>query len=179
MRLNKILATLTFPGIIVHEWAHKTMCNLFNIRVYKVNYLSLRGNVNGYVLHDNPENYFQAFLISTGPLFLNSLMTIIFTLIAINFYSENTFVFLLLLWISFSIGLHSFPSNGDADSLLSYSKSCLKKWYNPLNLLHLLTFPIALFIFIVNKLKYIGVDLVYTIFLIYVTIEYISKILII
>jgi len=171
MRLNKILAILTFPGIIVHEWAHKTMCNLFNIKVYKVNYLSLRGNINGYVLHDKPENYFQAFLISVGPLFLNSLIAIIFTFIALNFYIENTFIFSLLLWISFSVGLHAFPSNGDADSLLSYSKACLKKWYNPLNLLHLLTFPIALIIWIMNKLKYFGVDIVYAIFLICIIIN--------
>lgn len=179
MIFGRILNTLTFPGIIVHEWAHKTMCDFFNIRVYKVSYLSLRGNINGYVMHDEPEKYYQTFWISIGPLFLNSLLTIVFTFIALNFYLDNLLIYSIIFWIAFSIGFHAFPSNVDANNLLSYSKKCLKKWYNPFNFLHLLTFPLVFLIWIMNKLKCFGIDIVYAIFLIYITIEYISKILII
>ena len=170
MRLNRILIIATFPGVIVHEWAHKTMCDLFNIKVYKVSYLSLKGNINGYVLHDEPQKYYQAFWISIGPLFLNSLLAIIFTFIALNFYSDNLLISSILFWIAFSIGLHAFPSSTDANNLLSFSKKCLKRWYNPLNLLHLLTFPLVFLFWIMNKLKYFGIDIVYAIFLIYITI---------
>ena len=33
-----IIALLTFPGVIVHEFAHKLFCDIFNVPVYYVNY---------------------------------------------------------------------------------------------------------------------------------------------
>ncbi|MDD3032903.1 MAG: metalloprotease family protein [Candidatus Pacebacteria bacterium] len=167
--LNNIVTILTFPGVIVHEWAHKTMCELFGVKVHKVVYFSLLGRNNGYVLHDEPNNYAQVFGISVGPLFFNSLLTVISTIIAVQFFRED-FLYYFLLWLAFSIGMHAFPSNGDAKNLMNYSKNVLKKWYNPLNWFHLLTFPLVFLIWIMNELKIFWLDAAYSFLLIYVTI---------
>jgi hypothetical protein len=36
-----IISLLTFPGVIVHEWAHKIACNLFDVAVFRVVYFKL------------------------------------------------------------------------------------------------------------------------------------------
>ncbi len=167
--INKIITILTFPGVIAHEWAHKTMCELFGVKVHKVIYFSPH-DVSGCVVHDEPRRYDQVFWISMGPLFLNSLLTVIFTIIAMNFFEKDLLLSCLFFWIAFSCGLHSFPSDADAKNLLSYSKNALRKWYNPINWLHLLTFPLVFIVWIMNELKFFWLDALYSFLLIYVTI---------
>jgi len=43
-----LIALVTFPGIILHEWAHKFFCDRTGVPVYKTCYFRL-GNPAGYV----------------------------------------------------------------------------------------------------------------------------------
>lgn len=69
------VALLTFPGVILHEWAHKSFCDYFRIPVFEVCYFRFGQRESGYVKHGEPKSFSQAFWISTAPLIINSLMT--------------------------------------------------------------------------------------------------------
>lgn len=167
---KRIISIFTFPGVIIHEGAHKIMCDFFGIKVYKVVYFSPMSNTLGYVQHEEPQKYYQTFGISVGPFLFNSLLAIIFSIIAANFFEKDSFLCLFFFWLALSSGMHAFPSDGDAQNLLRQSKQALKQWYNPAKYGHLLTFPFVFLIWIINELKILGIDFFYALSLIYLTI---------
>jgi hypothetical protein len=125
-----LIALITFPGIIIHEWAHKFFCDRTKIPVYKTCYFRL-GNPAGYVLHGPIDSYWKAFLISTAPLLINTAIAVILFFIAV-IISLGLAAYILC-WLGISIATHSFPSSEDADNLWRYSKAAFRK--NPLALL--------------------------------------------
>jgi hypothetical protein len=159
MRNNPIVATvislLTFPGIIVHELAHSTFCNITRVQVYKVCYFRL-GNPSGFVIHEPASSYWKAILIDIAPFLINTLISLLLFAIAVNL--SQSFVAYLLYWLGISTAIHSFPSNSDADNLWSQSKSFWKR--NPLALI---SFPIVGIIKLVTFLSKIGFDLLYAV----------------
>src|SRR5579864_1018867 len=66
-----IIAVLTFPGVIVHEFAHRLFCFLTRTPVREVCYFRF-GSPSGYVIHDIPSNIWKNIVIGVGPLFVNS-----------------------------------------------------------------------------------------------------------
>src|ERR1700684_4468 len=68
-----LIALVTFPGVIVHEFAHQLFCRLLRVPVFKVCYIRV-GNPAGYVLHEAPKERWKQVLIGTGPLFVNSIL---------------------------------------------------------------------------------------------------------
>lgn len=120
--LRTVLAYLTFPGVMVHEYAHARACRSMGIRVIKVCYLRL-GNPLGYVLHERPEYAFQHIIVATAPFFISTAIALVLGLagavIAVSqaLVEFQEIVLPLSLWLGFSIALHAFPSSGDADSL--------------------------------------------------------------
>lgn len=153
--LASIIAILTFPGIIVHESAHKLLCDLAHVPVHKVCYFRL-GNPSGYVIHEQPDSYGKALLIDTAPFLFNSLVAVILFFMAVILPpSSLTYI---LCWLGISIAMHSFPSSGDADTLWNQSKSSWKK--NPLALLG---FPIVGLIKLAALLSRVWFDLLYAI----------------
>ena len=62
------------PGIIVHELAHLLFCIISGTRVYKFRLFRF-SEISGYVEHGEPNDLIGAFLISYGPLFLNSIIS--------------------------------------------------------------------------------------------------------
>jgi hypothetical protein len=127
-----IISILTFPGVIVHEWAHLMMCRLVGVRVHEVCYFRF-GNPAGYVVHEAPRNPLANILIGYGPLIIN---TIVGGILGGLYWGketqngDNTFVYIMV-YLGISIAMHSFPSTGDAKSMWSsiWSKnsSCLAK----------------------------------------------------
>lgn len=118
------VALLTFPGVIVHEFAHKLFCQWTGTRVIQVCYFRY-GNPVGYVLHDIPNNIWKHILIDVGPFFVNTSISFVMGLFitSLNPYKttsefENLFI-AIGTWLSFSIAMHSFPSIGDAESIWS------------------------------------------------------------
>jgi hypothetical protein len=159
MRNNPIVATvislLTFPGIIIHELAHSTFCNIARVQVYKVCYFRL-GNPSGFVIHEPADSYWKALLIDIAPFLINTLTSLLLFAIAVNL--SQSFIVYLLYWLGISIAIHSFPSNSDADNLWSQSKSSLKR--NPLALIG---FPIVGIIKLAIILDRIWFDLIYAV----------------
>lgn len=158
---GELISILTFPGVIVHEFAHQLFCYFLNVKVHKVCYFRF-GNPAGYVVHDMPSSYIKMLLIDIGPFFVNSLTSVT------AFYFGVLNFNLILIWLGFSIGAHSFPSSGDADALWKYGKRIIRK--NPLVMLGV---PIVLLIKIVNKLRAFYLDLIYPIILFFIVFNHI------
>jgi len=151
-----LIALLTFPGVILHEWAHKIFCDWSGITVYKVVYFRI-GNPAGYVTHQLPKQYNQIFWISVGPLVINSLVAIL-----LGYFASQTNLgsplYYLLYWLAISAGMHAFPSDLDASYIFNESKNLLK---NGGSILHYLAYPFFWLIFIANKLRFFWFDLLY------------------
>lgn len=112
-----LIATLTFPGVIVHEIAHRMFCDWARVPVYKVCYFRV-GTPSGFVVHGPVNSLRKSFLISIGPLIVNTIlcMMIMFSVsIPLFFLHESGFNPLnwLLAWLGISIGMNAFPSNQD------------------------------------------------------------------
>ena len=150
-----LIALITFPGIILHEWAHKFFCDRTGVPVHKICYFRL-GNPAGYVIHDQIDNYGKAFLIATAPFLVNTTIAVIVFFIAVIL--PLGLAAYILYWLGISIAMHSFPSSQDADNLWSYSK---KAWRR--NALVLLSFPVVGLIKLARLLSAIWFDLVYAI----------------
>lgn len=150
-----LISLVTFPGVIIHEWAHKKFCQLLHVPVFKVVYFRF-GNPAGYVLHGEPRTFGQTFWISAGPLVINSLSAILLSAIASQSIFGSGF-WLFLIWAAFSLGMHSFPSNEDIRNIIE-SRS----------LWRYLAFPFVWLIWLANKLRLFWFDAVYAAFLIFI-----------
>jgi hypothetical protein len=122
-----LISVLTFPGIIVHEFAHRLFADWSGVPVYQVCYFRF-GSPAGYVVHAPARDLRGAFLISVGPLIVNTILCAVLTFgpvvrMGILEIDEMSWVQVLLLWIGISIGMHAFPSNVDMQSLVSAVKS--------------------------------------------------------
>src|SRR5574344_1443846 len=102
---------LTFPGVIIHEWAHKIFCQLSGLKVVKAVYFRF-GNPSGYVIHEAPHNYFQSFFVATGPIIFNSILSVGFSY-AFFWLTPGSYWRFIFLWLAFSIAAHAFPSEQD------------------------------------------------------------------
>jgi hypothetical protein len=150
-----LIALVTFPGIMIHEWAHKFFCDRTGTPVYKTCYFRL-GNPAGFVLHGPVDSYGKAFLISTAPLLINTAISVIVFVIAVIL--PRTWPSYVLLWLGLSIAIHAFPSGEDADILWRCSKAGWRR--NPLILL---TFPISGLIKLAALARAIWFNLIYAI----------------
>lgn len=115
-----LISLLTFPGVIVHEISHRLFCDIAKIPVYRVCYFRI-GNPAGYVIHGPAKGLKNSFLISVSPIIVNTFLCAALTFSAIIpifiLKVENySAVFIVLLWIGFSIGMHAFPSNEDIEN---------------------------------------------------------------
>lgn len=154
-----LISLLTFPGVIVHEWAHKKFCDWNEVKVEKVVYFRF-GNPAGYVLHEEPKKYKQVFWVSVGPLIINSILTIFLGIFASSLDSSSN-SYLFILWLAISIGMHSFPSDHDAKNILNESKILKDK-----NKTHYLAYPFFALIWLANKLSFFWFDAIYAVVLI-------------
>jgi hypothetical protein len=156
-----LISAITFPGVIIHEWAHKKFCDWLKVPVHKVVYFKF-GNPAGYVLHDQPQTYKQIFWISIGPLIINSLATIAFSFAASQSITGSALSYLFL-WLALSAGMHSFPSDHDMQHVAQASKESIK---NGGSILHYLAFPFIWLVWLANKLRFFWFDAIYAILLI-------------
>jgi len=147
-----ILSLITAPGVMVHELSHYLFCLLARVRVYKVKLFQF-GQLAGYVEHDEPENFNQAFLISFGPLIINTAAAmILFSQLRPPYH----YLQLLYLWLGIVIGLHAIPSSGDARALFDTANNKIKK--NPFVIFG---YPFVLILYILNIFKRLHIDIVY------------------
>jgi hypothetical protein len=114
-----IITIITFPGVVVHELAHQLFCRWCGVAVFEVKYFQ-PANPAGYVLHEPVRNPVHQLLIGIGPFIVNTLLAVIIAFPAaipvMKFSSGNPQDYLLL-YLSISIGMHAFPSTGDAQTM--------------------------------------------------------------
>jgi hypothetical protein len=126
---------MTFPGVIVHEFAHALFCKLFGIEIYEIRYFKFdptrpvnsraQGPI-GYVISAPARNAWQSLMICLGPFIVN---TVVGGLIAIPAaipvfqFGQGDALDFFLCWLGISIAMHAFPSPGDADTLWRAIKS--------------------------------------------------------
>jgi hypothetical protein len=113
-----IMALLTFPGVVVHEFAHLLFCVLTGTRVAKVCFFRF-GNPAGYVIHERPASTWAHILIGVGPLFVNTALGLAGGLAAdpLAAAAGAWWAYYAVLWVAVSVAMHSFPSTGDARSI--------------------------------------------------------------
>ncbi len=127
-----LVSIITLPGVVVHEAAHKLFCDLAKIKVHQVCYFRI-GDPAGFVVHDDPKSLKNAFLISIGPLIVNTLLCMVLTfipaiyLIFLGGSPLNNIVVFFLAWVGYSVGMHAFPSNEDMNAFLYTVKTTRSK----------------------------------------------------
>lgn len=77
-----LISILTFPGVIAHEIGHRLFADWAKVPVYKVCYFRV-GNPAGYVIHGPVNSLRASFLISVGPLIVNTLLCALITFSAV------------------------------------------------------------------------------------------------
>jgi hypothetical protein len=163
MFFNYFYSILTAPGVMVHELAHAFFCLLTGVRIRKISLFRF-DKVAGYVIHDEPTGFFSSFLISFGPLIINSYLAMwLFTKVV----SPLSWLDILFFWLGAAIALHAIPSTGDAQSLLKNANRNI--WRHPLKILF---YPLVLILYILNLLKRIYFDIVYVAALYYIAWHY-------
>jgi hypothetical protein len=154
-----LIAIATFPGVIVHEAAHMFFCRLRRVAVLDVCFFRV-GNPAGYVLHEGTENFNTAFLICVGPFLVNSLLCIFFCLpasVPYRVFGHLDPLILFQLWLGVSIGMHAFPSTGDASALWHQAVKAAREMHP----LAILSFPLVVVIYVAHFLSVIWFDAIY------------------
>ncbi len=156
---GQVISAVTFPGVIVHEAAHLFFCRMRRVAVFDACFFRF-GNPAGYVIHEETDSFLTTLLICLGPLLINSLLCILICASAFFphqvFQRSDIFTYLLL-WLGISIGMHSFPSTGDANTLWHNGVQALKRF----NLLALVAFPLVVLIYLANVLRILWFDAIY------------------
>jgi len=160
------VAIVTFPGIILHEWAHKFCCDRCHVPVLKTCYFRL-GNPAGYVIHGPVDNFGKAFLIATAPFLINTVAAVAFFSVSVAFLSGLSLY--ILCWLGISTAMHSFPSSQDADNLWDSSKNAWRR--NPLVLF---SFPVIGLMKLGGLVNNVWLDLIYAVAL-FLLVAYLFK----
>ncbi|MFA6547952.1 MAG: M50 family metallopeptidase [Candidatus Magasanikbacteria bacterium] len=144
---------LTAPGVMMHELGHAVFCLSAGVRVYRIRLFQF-GRTAGFVEHEEPNNFFQGFLISVGPLIINSLFAL-FAFAKFNFVLTDWHSWVWL-YFGVAVGLHAIPSDGDDHSLLVLANR--RFWKNPLVIIG---YPFILLLYIFYLLKRLHIDWLY------------------
>jgi len=143
----------TAPGVMMHELTHAFFCVSSGVKVHKIKLFQF-GRTAGYVDHDEPTKFYQGFLISVGPLIINSL----FALFAFAQFQYSLSDWHPWVWLYFGlvVGLHAIPSSGDARALLNLANHRIFK--NPLVIVG---YPFILIMYIFYFMKRLHIDWMY------------------
>jgi hypothetical protein len=155
-----LIALATFPGVIIHEVAHQLFCRIAGVPVYEVRYFQVNLHTAGYVIHAPPKSFGAAFLISVGPLILNTLVCLAICFpaaIPYRVFSDRGPLTYVLLWLGISIGMHAFPSTVDAQAIWASARAAVARR----NVFAVLAFPFVVLVYIANVLRVIWFDAIY------------------
>lgn len=157
-----IIGWATFPGIVVHEWAHKTVCNQRGIPVYEVAYFKLSGG--GHVQHGAVNKFKDQLAVSAAPLMINTVISALLWVLAAYFGNSgadalpvnSSYLVVVTGWLALSIGWHAIPSAVDTKNIYATAKM---QWrYSDLAALSL---PLVLLLYIANALSILWFDAIY------------------
>lgn len=106
---------LTFPGVVVHEWATKLFCRLTRVSIFGISYLR-PDNPPGYVVHEPPRSQIDRMLIIVGPFVLNTVLGLFIATpgaIPLFQFGGGFIIEYLLIWLGFSLAMHAFPTDSE------------------------------------------------------------------
>jgi hypothetical protein len=160
---GRLIALLTFPGVVVHEAAHRFFCDMTDTPVYEVCYFQPKGKPAGYVIHGRPRSLGAALLISGGPLLINTVLCALLTVaVAYRVFILQAGlggpVLLFLAWLGYSIGMHAIPSRQDAASFTAQVKASRGNGIT-LGFAHVMCGLIT----VANALRVIWIDAIYAV----------------
>lgn len=158
-----IIAIATFPGVIIHELAHLIFCRLRRVPVLETKFFQFDMKTAGYVLHGPVESFGTSFLISVGPFIVNSLLCMLICFpasVPLRIFGDSNLPSLVLLWLGVSIGMHAFPSTGDADNLFAQAKKAVAS-----RKVAYVAYPVVGLIYLANLLSVIWFDALYGFFI--------------
>jgi Putative zincin peptidase len=156
---GQLIAIATFPGVIVHEFAHMFFCRLRGVAVFEVCYFQV-ANPAGYVIHAKSDNFYSTFLISMGPFLVNTILCFLICLpayIPIFYFDLAHPLSYALMWLGVSIGMHAIPSTQDAKNIWDEAKIHVRSF----NVLAIVTFPLVVVLYVFNVLRAVWADLAY------------------
>lgn len=154
-----LIALITFPGVIVHETAHLLFCKLRGVLVFEACFFRV-GTPSGYVVHAKSQDFTTTFLISVGPFIVNTILCLLIclpTYLPMRVFGVEHPMSWVLLWLGVSIGMHAFPSTGDAEGLWREAKQKAKEK----NLLAMVSLPLVVLIFLANIGRFFWLDYLY------------------
>lgn len=154
-----LVSIATFPGVIVHEAAHMLFCRLRGLAILDVCFFRV-GNPAGYVIHEETDDFTSAFLVSVGPLLVNSALCVVFcfpAFVPVRIFGQSDPISYALLWLGVSIGMHAFPSTHDAKNVWRLARQQVRT----LRPLVLLSFPLVVAIYAANLLSVVWFDYLY------------------
>lgn len=156
---GKFITLLTFPGVIIHEIAHQFFCRVCRVAVLDVKYFDPGENPAGYVIHEIPKKLSHQVIIGVGPFFVNTIIGALISISAalpvLNF-GGGTILDYVFIWLGVSIAMHSFPSIGDAKSIMSAIKDMKASF-----IAKLLLYPLVALIYFFSLGSVIWLDLLY------------------
>jgi len=158
-----LVSLITFPGVVIHEFAHKKFCDWTHVPVRKVRYFRF-GDPAGYVEHDEPDFFYQTFFISVGPLIINSAVAVLLAYLAVRLHPRFD-AGVLMLWVGFAAGACAFPSDEDMRHIVDKGSANLR---NGGSFLYILSYPFFALIWLANKLRYVYFDFLYAFVLVMV-----------
>lgn len=147
---------LTAPGVMAHELGHAIFCVAAGVKIHKIRLFQF-GKLAGYVVHDEPQKFFAGFLVSFGPLIVNSLAAL---LLFSQWGEPYGWIKWLFLWLAIAFGLHAIPSTQDAKVLFQLANR--RFWKNPFVAIG---YPFVLILYVLNWFKRLHIDWLYTILL--------------
>jgi len=150
-----LITLLTFPGVIFHELGHEWFCRWTGVSVYEVCYFRL-DDPAGYVIHERPEKFYQAFFIALGPLITGTAISLFIFALSLKAALVHPYLDSLLSWLGLSIAANSFPSSGDAENLWQETNHHVKRSFAAM-----VGYPFVLFIYIANLLSFFWFDFLY------------------
>lgn len=168
-----LVALVTFPGVIVHEAAHMLFCKIRGLAVLDVCFYRV-GNPAGYVIHEQSEDFTSIFLVAVGPFIVNSILCFLFcfpAFVPVKIFDQKDLISYFLIWLGMSIGMHAFPSTGDAQVLMEAAKKAVRR----MNLLAIISYPIVGLIYVANLLRIVWFDYLYGFALGFLLPEFILK----
>ncbi|MBI4317810.1 MAG: DUF3267 domain-containing protein [Chloroflexi bacterium] len=160
-----LIGLLSLPGVVFHELGHYVFCRLAGARVHEVVFFRF-GNPAGYVVHTAPKHFREHFAIVVGPFLVNSAVGFALFWSVTSRWGKALSVSDLqslalataALWLGTSVSLQAFPSKGDARSLWQVANRHLRHG----NILAALGYPAVGTIFLVNLLRILRLDWIYT-----------------
>lgn len=106
----QIIAALTFPGVIIHEFAHRMFCRFFGVAIFDVCYFRI-GNPAVCVIREHPAKTSQQIWIGVGPFIVNSILGGIISApasIQVFQFEVGSSLDFFLIWLGVAIALPAF-----------------------------------------------------------------------